>query len=238
MKGSKKDYETWPLKRPEELTTRREAIKRMAALGLMASFPSIILSCGGSGGGGGGGGTPAPPMNVAGTWAVSDTVDNTKCPGGSITHDNYNVTVVQNGSNLTVTTPVGTFNGSINGNTLSWTGSFPEGGGTTTINSMTLTVSADGKSFSGSSAWTWTQGSTSCSGTSQSTGTLTSVGYSSAYSSGGYSSAYSSGYSSAYASYCRYGSGRYYTSARYYYTSGGYYSAYNYFSYASYGSAC
>lgn len=110
-----------------------------------------------------------PPVDVAGTWNLTDTVGQNNC--GDSGSSSYSVEVTQNENALTVSTPVGVFSGAINGNTVQWTGSFPEDGGTTTINSMTLTVSADGNSLSGSSNWSWTDGSESCSGTTNTTGT-------------------------------------------------------------------
>ena len=67
-----------------------------------------------------------------------------------------------------------TFSGQICGNTLTWVGSYPEDGGTTTINLMTATIS--GNSFSSSSNWSWTDGVDSCSGTTSSVGTRNSGG--------------------------------------------------------------
>jgi len=133
-----------------------------------------LAACGGGGGGGGGGvggGGPASPIaDVSGTWTITEQ-GVSDCEGEeTFSRGPYQVTVTQTGNNLTVVTPVGTFSGTINGDKVSWGGSYPEqGGGTTTINSMTLTVAADGNSFSGSSTWSWSDGTESCSGTTQAT---------------------------------------------------------------------
>lgn len=129
-----------------------------------------LCACGG-GGGGGGEGTPpatrAPSADLTGTWTVTETgVSN--CPGeATFSVGPYQVNVTQSGNNLTVVTPAGTFSGTIDGDKAKWTGSYPEDGGTTTITSMTLTVSADDNHFSGSSTWSWSDGRNTCSGTTQ-----------------------------------------------------------------------
>ena len=129
-----------------------------------------LAACGGGGGGGpGGDGKVSPIADISGTWTVTEQgVSN--CEGEeTFSRGPYQVTVTQTGNNLTVVTPAGTFSGAINGDKVSWAGSYPEQGGTTTINSMTLTVAADGNSFSGSSTWSWSDGRESCSGTTQAT---------------------------------------------------------------------
>ena len=152
----------------------KKASKFLMFVLLLLSAAIFITNCGG-GGGDKESSTPAPApttcANVAGTWNTVEQVDGTACGEGNFTENNtYNV--AQNGCNLTVTDGSGnTFTGSINGNSGTWSGSFPEDGGTTTINSLSLTVSADGNSFSGSSSWTWVGTNSSCSGTTNSTGT-------------------------------------------------------------------
>jgi len=110
---------------------------------------------------------------VAGTWTTTENVNATACGEGTY-YQYYTYAVTQSGCNITVV-PQGTtlqFSGTVNGNQLSWSGSYPESGGTTTINSLTLTVSADGNTFTGSSSWTWrSSGGSTCSGTTQVIGT-------------------------------------------------------------------
>ncbi len=103
-------------------------------------------------------------VDVAGTWDITETMGANTCGDTVGLTDTYQVTVSQNGSNLTVTAPAGTFNGTMNSNVLSWTGSYPEQGGTTTITGMSLIVSLDRTSFSGTVDWTWTDGNYSCVG--------------------------------------------------------------------------
>lgn len=123
----------------------------------------LVFGCGGGGGGDTTGRTDTP-LDVAGVWTIVETSGVNTCEEPVGIEDTYQVTVSQSGTVLTVVTPMGTFNGSIAGDILSWTGSFSEDEGTTTITLMDLTAAADGLSFSGSADWTWTDGSLSCSG--------------------------------------------------------------------------
>ncbi|HEY9051351.1 MAG TPA: fibronectin type III domain-containing protein [Gammaproteobacteria bacterium] len=117
-------------------------------------------------GGGGGSGTITPIADVTGDWTITES-GTSNCPGEETYYNVYTITVSQSDNTLTVSTPVGIFTGSINGDSISWTGSFAEDGGVTTITSMSLTVSSDGNSLSGTSSWSWTDGDSSCSGTNQ-----------------------------------------------------------------------
>ncbi len=134
---------------------------------------AALAACGGRGGGGGGGGSCTAGttcVNVAGTWTTTEMVDATACGNGNYT-DYGTYTVTQSGSscNLTVTDATGnSFSGAINGSQVCWSGSYPTSGGTTTIRSLMLSVSGD--SLSGTASWTWTDGSTTCSGTTRTTG--------------------------------------------------------------------
>ncbi|XPS90037.1 uncharacterized protein Dvar_80560 [Desulfosarcina variabilis str. Montpellier] len=110
------------------------------------------------------------PIDVAGTWQVTDINDETDC-GEGINTVEYTIYITQNGEQITVDKdPEGTFTGTLSGNTITWSGSYPEDGGTTTILSMTVDVSDDGNTFTSQSSWSWTDGIDSCSGTSQGEG--------------------------------------------------------------------
>src|SRR3989338_454201 len=100
----------------------------------------ILLSfsaCGGGGSGGGGG----EPANVAGVWDIHEAINDQGC-GGTGSTDDYNVTVTQNGSSIAVTdNRNNSYSGAVNGNTVSWTGNFPDpqdASATITITSLTL----------------------------------------------------------------------------------------------------
>ena len=136
-------------------------IVSVIALGLM----TIV----GTGGGNGGGDSPIPTcVDVSGTWNTTELEDATGCDEG--TYTNYNeFTITQSGCNISVDAGVyGTHSGTVNGSQITYTGSYPEEGGTTTIN-VNLTIS--GNSLNGSATWTWSDGTYSCSGSTQITGT-------------------------------------------------------------------
>lgn len=108
-----------------------------------------------------GDGDCAEPVDVAGEWQMTSTVVSDNCDGRA--SQTFSMTITQDANALTVLTPEGTFGGPICGNQIEMSGSFPEDGGTVTVNA-TLNVSEDGNSMQGSDTWTWTDGSESCSG--------------------------------------------------------------------------
>jgi len=130
---------------------------------------------GGGGGSDGGGGTTGDVPDVSGSWTVDETVDGSDCGEGTTT-DSYTIAVTQNGTQLTVTSEGDTFTGTLSGNTLSWTGSYAEDGGTTTITTLSITLDASGNNGSGTAAWTWTDGTETCSGTTEITVNRTAAG--------------------------------------------------------------
>jgi len=111
-------------------------------------------------------GCATEPEMVSGVWSITETVNATACGEGTYT-DTYNITVTQNGSDLTVSTPVGVFDGQIDGNQLEWEGSYSEDGG---IVEVDLTLTVNGNSLTGSSTWTWSDGVASCAGTTSVSG--------------------------------------------------------------------
>ena len=142
---------------------------------LLFVFMLLLSNCSG-GGGGGGGTTPGTCMNVAGTWTTTEQVNSTTCVSGIYT-ENGRYTVAQNGCSLAVQDASGnTFSGAINGSQITWSGSYPDAGGTTSITAMALNVAADGTSFNGSCAWTWSGAGSTCSGSTGVTGTLATGG--------------------------------------------------------------
>ena len=141
---------------------------------LMAILLAAFVA--GCGGGGGDGGSAAPPAaaaapigDVSGVWAITEsdmTADQPQCtPAGGNALANYALTVAQatpTTNAITVTDAANPdastdFTGTINGNKLSWSGSFAERGGTTTYNSMDLTVGPDCNTLSGTTTWTYVQ---------------------------------------------------------------------------------
>ena len=142
------------------------------------SIITLLVGCGGSSSSSNTSGVS--PKDVSGKWSVHEVVNESACGIGNETND-YNVTVVQSGAQITLTDSNGnSYTGSVNGSTISWKGSFSKDGGTATITSMTLTLSSDGNSLDGTANWTWTGGGKTCSGTTQITSTKTSGTYSNA----------------------------------------------------------
>ena len=148
-------------------------------VGLLFSMSLTLSGCGG-GGGSSSNTSGVSAKDVSGKWSVHEVVNESACGLGNETND-YNVTVVQSGAQITLTDSNGnTYTGSVNGSTISWKGSFSRDGGTVTITSMTLTLSSDGDSLNGTANWTWTGSGKTCSGTTQITATKTSGTYSNA----------------------------------------------------------
>jgi len=104
--------------------------------------------------------------DVMGSWSITEVSDETDCDGGIYTY-HYTATITQDDCDITVTIAGESYSGEVDGDDIEWTGSYSEGGGTTTT-TISLTVSGD--SVSGTASWTWTDGFDSCSGTSTITG--------------------------------------------------------------------
>lgn len=144
--------------------------KRLFLLMGLVIFLVIAICCGGGGDGDSDNDSDGTCTNAAGTWKMSERVDATDCGEGTYNED-ITYTVTQSGCNITVvpsTNPSLRFSGSINGNQISWRGSWPEEGGTTTA---TISATINGDNISGSASWSWTDGTDSCNGTTQITGT-------------------------------------------------------------------
>ncbi len=125
---------------------------------LAVGFAAVLLtSCGDSTG-----------PDVSGIWTITEVVNAVDCGEGTYT-DTYTMTVTQSGNEITVLVSGLAFTGTLEGNRLRWSGSYPEDAGITTLNAD-VTISDDGNSLSGSASWTWTDGSFSCSGTTQVSG--------------------------------------------------------------------
>ena len=109
-----------------------------------------------------------PAGGVAGIWTVNSTYDATQCSEG-ITAVDYVTSISQSGNDLTVTVDGEPSTGTLNGTDGTWSGSYLDTGGTT--NEMSAVVfSNSNNNMAGGSTWTWSDGATSCSGTSTLTG--------------------------------------------------------------------
>jgi len=151
----------------EHTLTMTQAIRHVAtyihpiALAALLAATPLLSGCGGTGGGGDGGdGGDIPPtgeaaglaavdngtaVDVAGTWAVQESVDARACGIGTYSQE-YPIRIDQDGSRLVVTAPTGEypyetqFLGTITDGQIVWNGEFAEAGGTTTVLELSLTV--------------------------------------------------------------------------------------------------
>lgn len=145
-------------------------------------FALVLGACSSGSGGSGDATTPPQPVppdpnSLTGTWSVSETITSATgaCAGEVGNTDSYVLAVVQQGGSLQVTDQQGNvFQGSLVGQAVQWTGSFPDDGGTTTITAMNVTAT-NNNSLSGQVFWTWTDGATTCTGTTQITATKQTV---------------------------------------------------------------
>lgn len=147
---------------------KKKTLQQLVLAVLMMASVFLLINCGG-------GSDDAPVVcttceSAAGSWQVSENVDVTaSSPAGycSDSVESYVLTAAQSNCQLTVTDSGSrSYSGQICDRTINWTGSYPEDGGTTVVTAMTATLGASGLSLSGSSTWTWSDGSGSCSGTS------------------------------------------------------------------------
>lgn len=116
-------------------------------------------------------GPGAPAFDATGTWELTVTSGANNCGDPVGVESVFDVTIAQNGSELTVTTPAGDLTGTLSGWCVRLDGDLPDGTGTST-NVMTLTISPDGMSLSGVNVWSWTDTIEFCTGTDEVSATL------------------------------------------------------------------
>ncbi len=105
-------------------------------------------------------------FDLTGTWRVTEVADESDC-GEGVNTKRYTVTLAQNDNSLRVQTPYGTFNGRLDGQEATWSGTGSEDGGTL-VTSVTATLNAEGTRFTGSETWRWSgDNGFQCSGTSE-----------------------------------------------------------------------
>lgn len=129
-----------------------------AALSLLVTAFAVV-ACGGPSG---------PEGGVAGNWSVNGTDDATNC-GEGVTSFSVNVRIEQSGNTLTVTISGEEYTGTLSGSQGTWSGSYPDDGGTT-AEQYTVTFANNNTTLTGGSTWSWTDGVTSCTGSTQVTG--------------------------------------------------------------------
>lgn len=117
------------------------------------------------------------PTDATGTWTIDVVEDATACGAeGPESHTDV-FTVVQEGSELTVTDEFGTYQGYVNGYELNWSGNYTDedGSGTLNVNAIFFYEEDDLK-ISGSSSWTFIAADDpefTCDGSSEFDGLLT-----------------------------------------------------------------
>jgi len=107
--------------------------------------------------------------NIAGVWSITEVADERDC-GGEIETSYYSATIIQTDCDITITIEGVSNDGEIDGDKITWTGSYLEDGGMTTV---TINLTVSGNTVSGTASWTWSDGYESCSGTSTITGSKT-----------------------------------------------------------------
>lgn len=118
---------------------------------------------------------PAAPIgDISGTWDISESY--TSATAGCSGYNSYTLTTVQSGNSVTVTDNSGNvFNGTLSGDKLTWSGSYPDYPGTTSSN-VTVTIGTSCTTLTATATWSYSETGFSCSGTSTSTGTRISGG--------------------------------------------------------------
>jgi len=133
----------------------------------------FVASCGGSGGGDFCAFLQFDPVtfDLNGTWTVNEVTSssNFECDGEV---NSYQLEISVSGNTITAFSPdLGTtFTGEISGNQILWSGSFPDGSGTTTVLCAELTANSS-TSVSGTSTFDFVEDGFSCSGTTSITAT-------------------------------------------------------------------
>lgn len=130
---------------------------------------AVVLAVVSMWGCGGGGSTAAPTVDLTGSWEVTETISAADgvCSGSLGDVSVWTASVVQSGSDATVTITSGdnvgaVFHGTISGDKIDWSGSYPTAGGTTTVTGSDVT--ATNTTLSGTATWEWSDGVDSCSG--------------------------------------------------------------------------
>jgi len=143
-------------------------LKQIYHLIFITLLSIILAACGGGGSGNGAGGGIEPIGDLKGIWSVSEEIDNRSCTNSAnLEYDNYSLSVASSVDNsVTVSDNKGTYTGALNGNILSWKGSYPNDGGIVQA-LVNLTITSSCNSLAGSASWSWSDGVTSCSGTTK-----------------------------------------------------------------------
>lgn len=143
-------------------------IKRVNTLMVSLIALVFVASCGGSQA------LVDATVDLTGSWDFSELITEASgvCSGVVNDFTSYTLIADQNGNDITVT--VGNdapenagsvFTGTVSGDRINWSGSYPTNGGITEVTSTNIT--ATDSELSGTANWTWSDGYDSCSGKTQ-----------------------------------------------------------------------
>ncbi len=145
-------------------------VRKGAACAAGLILPLLLFAMAGCGGvGTGGGTTPAALVDVTGSWEVTETITEASgvCEGSVNEVSAWTFDAVQELSSLTATITSGeregtVLTGIVSADKINWHGTYPAGGGTTTITSSNIQVYLG--TLNGTENWEWTDGVENCSG--------------------------------------------------------------------------
>lgn len=129
----------------------------------LAAF--AVAACGGCGGKDPG---AEPIADISGNWRMTESATTNTCDEGL--EDPYPLKFTQSGDDVSIFYPdlSQTFSGKIDAGSIEWKGSYPEDGGTKSLDTVQAIVTDD--RISGTSTWRWSDGFDHCSGTTQFSG--------------------------------------------------------------------
>lgn len=135
---------------------------KLAEMIAISGFVLMLSSCGSSDGGG----LVTPICDTTGAWDGASYVTTNQpliCSDSDGVYEFAIVNLTQSGNSLTVTISGHSYTGTISGSSISWSGSYPDTGGTTTER-LSATVNIACNEITGSTTWSWSDGVDSCTG--------------------------------------------------------------------------
>lgn len=108
-------------------------------------------------------------LDLSGKWSVT-TACNPRACGIQAWEASETIKIRHKGSEVTIrSSAVGKIKAEVQGRVVTWSRTYSEEGGKT-VETGSVEVSEDGRSFEGPSRWFWTDGQTSCRGSCEYTG--------------------------------------------------------------------
>lgn len=145
---------------------QRHCLEVFSVIFTVAICLGLMIGCGGGGDGDSDNGGEPAALDINGTWQVEEEIDG-NCSSDYPYSRTLAYTVTQQGNSVTIYNNLEgkEFSGSLNGYTLTYSGSVPNGDGTLTFD-FTGQCAQDGQSFSGNGQWVYSEtGGYSCNGT-------------------------------------------------------------------------